>query len=677
MLAIDPHVIIKAIELNLNQEFRDTSIGGHSYLRNMVHLPFFLQNAGLRKVKTAQAIAARSRLAHSWCEREDDMSRRPSFESVRPTTKKSLEGRKKKLSNCESATNSIASNLNRMGQGPHDMNKMFLTDDYFSDVNPRSMRRLMNVIYVMGRLLKAFNIDFNWHHLSSWANITEQWPYRTSWITLFVDHSEDKLDESMSLKQVYDRVRPSIPTQKEMEPLLEMDRDEKKLDVYLSLHRKNLTVADLKIFLPFTINLDPFIKKVIKDEMQSLEELGMPVLGRGAAAVGPPPLTRRQAVGLSRKLGDLAPAVPHAPYMPHQLLPYPPHFPAQPWPPAPSPAPEHTATRRPRLPQELANLPLSSYTLEQVCLLFRSIEGINASMVDTYCHTISSNNVNGRVLFHCRLEELKNVINMNFGDWELFKLALSALREDEVHHGGGGGRQEVEEGEREAREVSHERHASRSESKFRQHKLLTSMERQVAMEEATVSGLLSTLNEEAKEDIMQEEINTAKEEAVGAKGREAKGETEESDYLYYAHAAATPLAEEGGEGQRREEEGLVRCRLRSSGEMIWSASNSRHGSLHDLTSAPPSEVSSTSPSSLKPPLHSKRRLDMADRARTLVSLTREEEKEEDPYAWLCRTAPASPRHSHRELRPPTSTDRESDPGTHTRCTSSPPLLLSF
>ncbi len=37
------------------------------------------------------------------------------------------------------------------------VNRMFLTDDYFSDVNPRSMRRLMNVIYVMGRLLKAKN----------------------------------------------------------------------------------------------------------------------------------------------------------------------------------------------------------------------------------------------------------------------------------------------------------------------------------------------------------------------------------------------------------------------------------------------------------------------------------------------------------------------------------------
>lgn len=30
--------------------------------------------------------------------------------------------------------------------------KIVLTDDYFSDVNPRSMRRLMNVIYITGRI---------------------------------------------------------------------------------------------------------------------------------------------------------------------------------------------------------------------------------------------------------------------------------------------------------------------------------------------------------------------------------------------------------------------------------------------------------------------------------------------------------------------------------------------
>merc|ERR1712020_554779 len=77
----------------------------------------------------------------------------------------------------ESTGNSIASNLNRVtASDPVELNKMLLTDDYFSDVNPRTMRRLMNIIYLMGRLMKAFHIDFNWHHLASWVNITEQFP---------------------------------------------------------------------------------------------------------------------------------------------------------------------------------------------------------------------------------------------------------------------------------------------------------------------------------------------------------------------------------------------------------------------------------------------------------------------------------------------------------------------
>lgn len=60
-------------------------------------------------------------------------------------------GRKgsRKLKLSESVASSIGSNLNRIG-GAQDLTKMLLTDDYFSDVNPRSMRRLMNVVYVTG-----------------------------------------------------------------------------------------------------------------------------------------------------------------------------------------------------------------------------------------------------------------------------------------------------------------------------------------------------------------------------------------------------------------------------------------------------------------------------------------------------------------------------------------------
>ena len=62
---------------------------------------------------------------------------------------------------------------------------------------------------------------------------------------------------------------------------------------------------------------------------------------------------------------------------------------------------------------------------------------------------------------------------------------------------------------------------------------------QVAMEQATVSGLLSTLNEDAQEDILKEEINAAREEAdLGlAADRQPEDETE-ADVLYYTNPSS-------------------------------------------------------------------------------------------------------------------------------------------
>lgn len=153
------------MEINSRRLFTESNIGGHDYLRNMVHLPFYLQNSGLRKVKVAQQTAQHSRKT-AWTEAEESVNytatstmhhsvsnRRLSTESgimnsnekLKPQSRKG--SRKLRLS--ESIASSIGSNLNRLG-GAQDLNKMLLTDDYFSDVNPRSMRRLMNVVYVTG-----------------------------------------------------------------------------------------------------------------------------------------------------------------------------------------------------------------------------------------------------------------------------------------------------------------------------------------------------------------------------------------------------------------------------------------------------------------------------------------------------------------------------------------------
>jgi len=58
--------------------------------------------------------------------------------------------------------------------------------------------------FTAGRLLRAYNVEFNWFKLSSWINITEQWPYRLSWIILEVEDNPE-IDDMLSLKTVYDR----------------------------------------------------------------------------------------------------------------------------------------------------------------------------------------------------------------------------------------------------------------------------------------------------------------------------------------------------------------------------------------------------------------------------------------------------------------------------------------
>lgn len=51
IFASDPHIIIKAINQNLNSVLRDSNINGHDYMRNIVHLPVFLNSRGLSSTK--------------------------------------------------------------------------------------------------------------------------------------------------------------------------------------------------------------------------------------------------------------------------------------------------------------------------------------------------------------------------------------------------------------------------------------------------------------------------------------------------------------------------------------------------------------------------------------------------------------------------------------------------
>lgn len=156
LLAIDPHIIARAVDSNSQRVFTDGPVSGHSYIRNIVHLPFYLQNAAVNRAKVAQQWAAR---------RPDDsaltVSRRLSSESTggdrlkAPSNSRKGSTNTRRLWSSESVASSMASNLNRVGMGMEHKG-LLLTDDYFSDVNPKSLRRLMNVMHITGMPVNFF-----------------------------------------------------------------------------------------------------------------------------------------------------------------------------------------------------------------------------------------------------------------------------------------------------------------------------------------------------------------------------------------------------------------------------------------------------------------------------------------------------------------------------------------
>lgn len=59
------------------------------------------------------------------------------------------------------------------------------------------------------------------------------------------------------------RISKSIPTTKDVEPLLEIDGDIRSFEVFLSSRTPVLTARDVEMFLPCTVNLDPKLREII------------------------------------------------------------------------------------------------------------------------------------------------------------------------------------------------------------------------------------------------------------------------------------------------------------------------------------------------------------------------------------------------------------------------------
>lgn len=452
LIAVDPHIVNKAAEARSKRMLTEVgTIGGHDFLRNLVHLPIYLQSSNLKKIQRAQmaAITVFGRYPESGERRLSNASELGMSTERLRTLGTSRGGSKKNRLPPDSLASSISSNIHKLGHttttsgmaGPNmaiDRSRAIFSDDFFSDINPRSLKRLNNVMSFTIRLMKAFQIDFNWYRLISWINLTEQWPLRSSIIVL--EFEKEDIDDSVSLQSLYDKCKSKIPFLKESAIFLEMDRDERKLEAFLSLHKNNLLAADLKVFLPFTFNLDPYLKKILKEDQQAFEEefeLATPLEFKTK------PLPQMPTPRLPYPMNASFQPLPQMPMQQYQLG-YPPPGPLQS---APSSVgitndllstmvatqPVKGSANKPDLivEKDLQNLSLSKLSVTDLIKFLNKIPDLQPIMTNLGT-VLEQNAITGRVLMHCDLNELKAVLNLNFGYWETFKLAITALRTREL-----------------------------------------------------------------------------------------------------------------------------------------------------------------------------------------------------------------------------------------------------
>nr|XP_046228914.1 kinase D-interacting substrate of 220 kDa B isoform X2 [Scatophagus argus] len=430
IFASDPHIIIKAINQNLNSVLRDSNINGHDYMRNIVHLPVFLNSRGLssaRKMCAAAPANGDAANADGW---HEELDRKLSQHSLGELTKF---GSKTTLNRRDTyRRRQVQRSVTR--QMSFDLTKLMVTEDWFSDISPQTMRRLLNIVSVTGRLLRANQISFNWDRLASWINLTEQWPYRTSWLILYLEETDGVPDQA-TLKTIYERVSKNIPTTKDVEPLLEIDGDVRSFEVFLSSRTPVLTARDIRTFLPCTVNLDPKLREIIADVRAAREQMNM-----GGVTYPPLPLQEAQprptsvysqvssacspsasfSGPFSQPAGGVVSPQPHSSFYSGMAGPQHPFY------------NRGSASVVSGAPAVL----LSSMTTEAVCERVRQIEGIDQGMMGQYSATIRKANVNGRVLSQCNIDELKKEMNMNFGDWQLFRAMVLDMRniESQVLH---------------------------------------------------------------------------------------------------------------------------------------------------------------------------------------------------------------------------------------------------
>ncbi|KRX84307.1 Kinase D-interacting substrate, partial [Trichinella sp. T6] len=389
LISVDPHVVIAAVRNNLQSAFLQSEVSSYDYLKLIIHMPLYLRNSEF--VKLHQQLAQKQRrnatvdtAGLKMLMRQETVA--GSYWSLADSCRGSI--RSPKPSAMPSQT----------FMGPE-----IVRDDYFGDLNPRSLRRIVNALSLTGRLMRAFEIDFSWVTLGHWTSLIEQWPYRMSWTIEYAERCGAA--DHVTLREMYNMIKDRIPN--EHDYLIEMDRNPKGLDSYFQSELDPvLCVHHMRTFIPFTSNLDPYVRKLIRGmfvfyisnffNFISLYQKNMHI-------------DKLETFDLTLN----CPVVHNSENLTNELLTVP------------------VGVSRLFLHPMWRKVRLSTLSVMELCQLLKALPLSNIEAVEKYCRICHTSNISGLTLSVCELDKLKSEFRMSFGDWEIFCLMVNYLRKRE------------------------------------------------------------------------------------------------------------------------------------------------------------------------------------------------------------------------------------------------------
>uniref|UniRef100_A0AC35TW30 ANK_REP_REGION domain-containing protein n=1 Tax=Rhabditophanes sp. KR3021 TaxID=114890 RepID=A0AC35TW30_9BILA len=254
ILAVDRHIIVNAATENIKSSRGGQDSSGTEYVKSIVSLPFYIHNQNVKQmIKDLKEKGDNNK--SEWLVNESALTRRDTISGSR-------------LSLSRDNSDSVSRRNIPSGHGVNstDVATFLLSDEYFSNMNPRSLRRIVHSMIFTGRLLRSFDIEFGWVCLGIWIGLIEQWPFRISWL---IEKALTTSNDNVLLYDLYRKLKHRIPVKHDLAKLDKNGTNFEKVLKKTYQNSEQLTVGKIRKLLPCTCNLDPYLRKLIAVEFAS------------------------------------------------------------------------------------------------------------------------------------------------------------------------------------------------------------------------------------------------------------------------------------------------------------------------------------------------------------------------------------------------------------------------